>query len=299
MKKNENAIISIFKIFLKGFKIYFLNLDKFIKYLAFPVLGQVLGLLLILIMSYFYTIHIPYLTFKYSLFDNILFVFSFLLLITLPGFIIFAKAFWDYIIAIAALNSIAGNLIVNSKVDDFRAHNEVVVKRAPAYIALLLVLSIIYLVGSFPLFWVLLLIFLVYSCLSIQVFTLEEDKGAIASIKRSFELVKDNFWRTFLLLILLYCATYWIIPEVITWALEKIRLVALLSYPVESYLRLLPVDVLLNSVNAILEDLTIIDLTSAVVAAFVAFILTGFTLPVRAICCVLLYKDISKKNKKA
>ena len=42
-------------ILIESIGLYFSNFDKFIKYMTFPVLGQILGLTVIFTITYFYT----------------------------------------------------------------------------------------------------------------------------------------------------------------------------------------------------------------------------------------------------
>ena len=48
-KKNKSPL----EIFGEALKLYFSNLDKFIKYMTFPVLGQIAGLCITFLLTYF------------------------------------------------------------------------------------------------------------------------------------------------------------------------------------------------------------------------------------------------------
>ena len=50
----------------------------------------------------------------------------FAILITLPGLAIFVKAFWEYLVAYGAVNSMVENMLKSGKVYDFDAHTELV-----------------------------------------------------------------------------------------------------------------------------------------------------------------------------
>ncbi len=286
------------KIFFNGIKLYFLNFEKFFKYMAFPIFGQIVGISLIFFASYIFTIHISAFTTKSPVFDNIPLVFLVLILLTLPGFFIFCKAFWDYMIAIAALNSMASTLLEGGSLEDTGMHAELIKRRSGSYILLLLLLTIIYLILSVPILWGLLVIAFVYLSLSFQVFALEEEKGAFEAIKTGINLVKFNFIKTSLLLILLGILTYWLLPGLISWGFDKGDLVGFFSYPVEQYVRLLPLDDLNNMLHSFHMPITIksYDIAKAVVLSCVSFVVTGFTLPIRSLCCTNLYKEIYKKN---
>ena len=296
--KSDSTFVSVMKIFFNGIKLYFMNFEKFFKYMAFPIFGQIIGIALIFFASYIFTIHISSFTTKSPVFDNIPLVFLVLILLTLPGFFIFCKAFWDYLIAIAALNSMSSTVLEGGNLEDTGMHAELIKRRSGSYILLLLLLSVIYLILSVPILWGLLVIAFVYLSLSFQVFALEEEKGAFDAIKTGINLVKFNFIKTSLLLIMLGILTYWLLPGLICWGFEKGDLVGFFSYPAEQYIRLLP----LNDLNSMLHSLHLpitiksYDISKAVVLSCVSFIVTGFTLPMRSLCCTNLYKDIYKKN---
>lgn len=298
MAKSKNKYMNVFNIFFKGIKIYFMHLDTFMKYLAFPVLGQVFGLGLLLLITYLYAVNLPQLTKNFPFFDNILTALTLLLVITLPVFFLLCKAFYDYLIAMAALNSMANNLSSKNKVSDVKVHDELIRRRAGEYMALLLILSLVYIVGILPFFWVILALFAVYSCLSIQVFTFEENSGPITAIKRSFYLIKNNFWTATLLLVLITALTYWILPELIAWALDKISVVYYLALPVEKYLDLLQIDTINNLLKQfnIKYQLEAFEMARNGVLQMITYVVSAFTLPIRCACCTLFYKQLDDEN---
>lgn len=296
--KKDSMISSVFKIFFHGVKLYFLNFEKFFKYLAFPVLGQVLGISLIFFASYLFTLHVSAFTNKNPIFDNIPLVFLVLLVLTLPGFFIFCKAFWDYLIALASINSMASSLLEGGTLEDTGMHAELIKRRAGSYILFLFLISIIYILLSVPILWGLLAVVFVYLALSFQVFALEEERGAFDAIRTAIGYVKFNFLKTMSLLILLGIVTYWLVPGLICWGVEAGDLAGFFSYPVEQYIRLLP----LEDFNNILVqyhipfELKSYDVAKHIVLMAVSFVVVGFTLPLRSLCCTELYKDINKRN---
>ncbi len=298
MAKKDSTFVNILKIFFNGTKLYFLNFEKFFKYMAFPVFGQITGISMIFFASYIFTLHVSDLTTKSPIFDNIPLVFLILIVLTLPGFFIFCKAFWDYVIAMAALNSMASSLLEGDRLDDTGIHSELIKRRTAAYIVFLLLVSVIYVLLSFPLLWALLAIVFVYLSLSFQVFALEEDKNAFEAIKTSVNLIKFNFWRTAFLLVILGAVTYWLIPGLISWGFETGNLCGFFSYPVDKYIQMFP----LNDFNALLAQAHIpytiksYAIAQHIVLAIVAFVVTAFSLPLRCLCCTQLYKELIKKN---
>jgi len=298
MAKKDSIFLNTINIFGNGLKLYFLNFETFFKYLAFPIFGQIVGATLIFFASYIFTIHVSDLTTKSQIFDNIPIVFLTLIILTLPGFFIFCKAFWEFIIAYASLNSMASSILEGSKLEDTGIHTELIKRRTGSYILFLLLISLIYLVLSFPILWGLLAIVFVYLALSFQVFALEENKSAFNAIKTAINLIKYNFRRTALLLILLGIFSYWIIPGLVSWGFETSNLCGIFSYPVDKYVQLLPI----NIVNDILAQYNIpfvlksYEIAKHIVLSTVSFMIIAFALPFRCICCTALYKELIKKN---
>ena len=102
MAKKKNTPLGIF---IESIGLYFSNFDKFIKYMTFPVLGQIGGLVLVFLLTYFYSKNMPILMEKYSFFDNLYVLILCAILIILPGLAIFVKAFWEYLVAYGSVNS--------------------------------------------------------------------------------------------------------------------------------------------------------------------------------------------------
>ena len=118
---------SIWFVLFEGLKIYFSNIDKFILYMLFPVLGQVLGIALCFGLTLGLSDKIA------AKADSISSAMLFILLLAIPGLLIFAKAFWDYVVAYVALNSMTEGAVTSGKVYDFKSHNEVATRRSFKY----------------------------------------------------------------------------------------------------------------------------------------------------------------------
>ncbi len=307
MKKNSNKYLDVINIFFSGIAIYFRNLDNFLKYMAFPVLGQLVGIVLIFFITYLYAENIPNLARTNPLFDNILVTLSLLLLLTLPVFFLLCKSIYDYLIALSSLNSLANNLTAKSKnkILDTKVHDELIKRRLFNYILLLFVMSFIYLIGSIPFVWVILIAFIVYSCLTFQVFALEENAGPIFAIKRSFMLIKDNFWATSILLVLLFGLTFVLLPNVIVWAFDEINVIYYLAGAVEKFVNLLPIDAVNQTIQVYSPKFNIepLELARLIVSTGISSAVIGFTLPLRSCACTLWYKYLDdekiEENRKA
>ena len=71
MTKKNNTPLGIF---IESAGLYFSNFDKFVKYMTFPVLGQIAGLGLVLLLTYFYAKNMPAIVQKIPELNNSLYV---------------------------------------------------------------------------------------------------------------------------------------------------------------------------------------------------------------------------------
>ena len=142
-KKNKTPL----GIFIESIGLYFSNFDKFVKYMSFPVLGQVGGVFLVFLLSYLYVKFIPT-----NLDFNILIILA--ILVTLPGVAIFVKAFWEYLVSYGAVNSMLENMLKSGKVYDYDAHTELIKRRSFSFVALWFLVGIFSTLAILPIFWV-------------------------------------------------------------------------------------------------------------------------------------------------
>ena len=212
MAKRNNTPLGIFT---EAIGLYFSNFDKFIKYMTFPVLGQIGGLLLVFLITYFYTQNLPPLIEKFSALDNFNVLILLSILITLPGLAIFCKSFWEYLVAYGAVNSMYENMQKSGRVYDFDAHTELIKRRAIPFIGLWFLFGIFSAIALCPLFWVICGILAVYFVLTFQVFTFEPELSPVGCVKKSLTLVKGHFYSTFMLMALAGALTYILIPQIV------------------------------------------------------------------------------------
>lgn len=307
-KKTDGKITATLSILWEGITIYCKYLGTFLKYMLFPVFGQVIGIMLILTVNYFFIINIPSLIKQFPVLDNIPLVFTLLLICVFPFFLIFCKAFFDYLVAYASLNSmvyISRGGKMKDKPLDTKTHDDILKKRMPKYITVLLIFALISLIGCFPLFIIPFGVVCVYLCLIFQVFMLEESLSPIGVFKRSFYLVKGNFTMTFSLIAFSCVLTYFLIPSLAVWCFEKINIIQYLTIPVQKYLEILPIkdisDSIISSVNSsisssvpiaanIMYEPDIAFFAKEIVSAVISAIVIGMLLPVRSAWFTLLYK---------
>lgn len=284
---------SVWFVLREGLKIYFSNFWKFTQYMLFPVFGQILGVALIFGLTGWFVNSLPYLIDDYAVLNNFSTIIIILTLITLPGLAVFLKAFWDLLVAYGALNSMTEAVITTGKLYDFKAHNEVITKRSFKYIALLFVISVLSLISINPLFWVLGLIFFIYFILVFQVFTFEEETSIAGCFKRSFNLIKGNFGRTFLIMFMLGLISHYLINMGLSALLDVIKLSEFLKGIFENWASTLP----LGNINTTLtyfklQEITPLKVANEILSSAVLFTVAGLTLPMRSICWSLWYKNL-------
>ncbi len=280
-----------FGVFTESIGLYFSAFDKFIKYMAFPVLGQVAGLGLISILTYFYIRNMPKLIDKFPNLNNISALIIISIIITLPGLAIFCKAFWEYLIAYGSINSMFVNLVKSGKVYDFDAHDELIKQRTPYFIGLWLLIGILSIIALFPLFWVIGGIFAVYFVLVFQVFTFETELSPIGCLKKSLLLVKGNFRPTFILIILTGLLTYLIIPQLISKGINAVGITTGLSNFIMPLVNSLPE---LNFTQYGLGIISHSDISIFIVELTFAQIIIQYTLPLRSIIWANWYKELNE-----
>lgn len=305
----------IFQIFCRGIGIYIANFFSFSRVMLFPVFGHVLGIVMIFAPVYFFRRYLDTLPAD-ELHHNIWGLLLCLVLMVVPGFIIFIKAFWEYMVAMVSLNTMVADVAQKGYFDDFNTHNKAVKQRSKEYIALLLLLTGIWAVLLIPFISLLtgsgsgvggglsaiavltsgiaLFVLSVWFCLSFQVFAFEK-LYPIDTIKRSYNLVKNNFWRVVLLGILVNILAGGIIPA-IAQAIASIEpIMNTLVIPFKSYYAIIASSpAILNAPPEIQAKLA--NIPADIALASVGTIVTAFVLPLGSACFALLYMDLKKRK---
>ncbi len=280
---------SIWFILFEGLKIYFSNIDKFILYMLFPVLGQVLGIALCFGLTLGLSDKIA------AKADSISSAMLFILLLAIPGLLIFAKAFWDYVVAYVALNSMTEGAVTSGKVYDFKSHNEVATRRSLKYIGFLLILSVLMSLGTSIFFIIPGFVLWIYLILIFQVFTFEPDLSIWECYKKSFVLVKGDWGRTFFLMLILAFFSIFIITQGITVVFDYLNLTKSVCSIFDFIGNLLP----LHTINHVFSyarlpyNITVEMVSNWIFVTILSLIVSGLTLPIRSICWSLWYKNLS------
>ena len=281
---------SIWVIFFESLKIYALNLHKFLLYMAFPVLGTLLGLGLIFGLTYWFSSNISHFIVKYPALENISTFMLVITLLVLPGLLILLKAFWDYLVAYGAVNSMYENMQKSGRVYDFGAHTELIKRRTIPFIGLWFLFGIFSALSLCPLFWIICGILAIYFVLVFQVFTFEPELSPIGCVKRSLMLVKGHFASTFMLMALAGALTYIFIPQLFIKVFDLTGINDFLARGIIPVISQLPMpDLTQYGVKSPTEY----DVAIFTIKVFAAQILIQYTLPMRSILWSMWYKELN------
>ena len=280
---------SIWFVLFEGLKIYFSNIDKFILYMLFPVLGQVLGIALCFGLTLGLSDKIA------AKADSISSAMLFILLLAIPGLLIFAKAFWDYVVAYVALNSMTEGAVTSGKVYDFKSHNEVATRRSFKYIVFLLILSVLMSLGTSIFFILPGFVLWIYLILIFQIFTFEPDLSIWECYKKSFVLVKGDWGRTFSLMLILAFFSIFIITQGITVVFDYLNLTKSVCSIFDFIGKLLPLHTINHAFSyaRLPYNITVEMVSNWIFVTILSCIVAGLTLPIRSICWSLWYKNLS------
>ncbi len=286
-RKKSNKILAVFNIFFSSIKSYFLYLDQCAKYLAFPVFGQIVSIIIIFWLTYLFKTNIDNIRAFNSFFENDTNLYSCFFIILAPFFIILMKAIYNYILAFASLNILFYTTSGKSKVKniDFKANDNVIKRKFPNYILLMLIVSLLLLILLLvsPIVWL-------FLCLTFQVLALEGDISAPKAISRSFEMVKANIIPTLIMLVLCIVSTYIFLPNLFLWAFDKISVSTFLIDKFETFCNIIELDYFNSYLSVIDTQIKPLDIAIGTYQGLITFIITSFTLPFRCCCFTELYK---------
>ncbi len=282
---------SVWLIFFEGIKIFALNIHKFMLYMAFPVLGQLLGIFLIFGLTFWFTQNMQDIAAKYDALNNMSSMITLIVVSVIPGVLILIKAFWDYLVAFVALNSMTEGYLNTGRVYDFKAHNSVATQKSFSFIAIWFLISIMTILGILPVFWIFAGLFFVYFILVFQAFTFENGLSPVGYFKRSMSLVKGKFGRTFLLMAILTIFTYVILVSGLGVLFDAFNWTNPLAKMFEAWAYTLPIDPLEQ------YGVTPSVIGTELVKQLIFFLAVGFSLPIRSICWTLWYNELASEDE--
>lgn len=282
---------SVWLIFFEGIKIFALNIHKFMLYMAFPVLGQILGIFLIFGLTFWFTQNMQDIAAKYDALNNMSSMITLIVVSVIPGVLILIKAFWDYLVAFVALNSMTEGYLNTGRVYDFKAHNSVATQKSFSFITIWFLISIMTILGILPVFWIFAGLFFVYFILVFQVFTFENGLSPVGYFKRSMFLIKGKFGRTFLLMAILTIFTYVILVSGLGVLFDAFNWTNPLAKMFEAWAYTLPIDPLEQ------YGVTPSVIGTELVKQLIFFLAIGFSLPIRSICWTLWYNELASGDE--
>ena len=281
---------SVWLIFFEGIKIFALNIHKFMLYMAFPVLGQILGIFLIFGLTFWFTQNMQDIAAKYDALNNMSSMITLIVVSVIPGVLILIKAFWDYLVAFVALNSMTEGYLNTGRVYDFKAHNSVATQKSFSFITIWFLISVMTILGILPVFWIFAGFFFVYFILVFQVFTFENGLSPVGYFKRSMFLIKGKFGRTFLLMAILTIFTYVILVSGLGVLFDAFNWTNPLAKMFEAWAYTLPIDPLEQ------YGVTPSVIGTELVKQLIFFLAIGFSLPIRSICWTLWYNELASED---
>ena len=317
-QKNKN--LNVFQIFFKSIWFFFRNFFAYSEVMIFPVGGQFLGMAMILLPAFIYNQNSTLILSATK--NNIPLYLGILALCVVPGFIVFFKAFWEYLICYVSLNTITVHIMSNNKKEEIQAYSNRVKNRKHDYTILLSVFALIWLIASLaplsvlalnvdPAFKPIALIGLYimifcgvgvvsyYLSLSYQVFAFET-LSVVSTLRRSMELVEKNFLRTVLLSLLVSIFVGSIMPELLNKLFQTSGLADTVIKPIESYVSLVvpnPRDLLkFFSFMKLATSNVNYEVAKMLLATLVSLFVSQFLLPIGSIAYTLLYQDILKRK---
>lgn len=282
---------SVWLVFFEGIKIFALNIHKFMLYMAFPVLGQILGIFLIFGLTFWFTQNMQDIAAKYDALNNMSSMITLIVVSVIPGVLILIKAFWDYLVAFVALNSMTEGYLNTGRVYDFKAHNSVATQKSFSFITIWFLISVMTILGILPVFWIFAGLFFVYFILVFQVFTFENGLSPVGYFKRSMFLIKGKFGRTFLLMVILTIFTYVILVSGLGVLFDAFNWTNPLAKMFEAWAYTLPIDPLEQ------YGVTPSVIGTELVKQLIFFLAIGFSLPIRSICWTLWYNELASEDE--
>ncbi|MEW5819204.1 MAG: hypothetical protein AB1782_03355 [Cyanobacteriota bacterium] len=323
---------SIFKMINEAFRLYFMNFFKFTRVMVFPIAAHLIGIPLIFLAAF----GLPNLfELKFTI-EHKEFVVACMIIACIPGFALFLKGFWAYLIAMVSLNRLAKGIIENDQGVTAKACSEYVNLRQKDYVYILSLMMLLWIVGFIIplvptllgfvlpdsltwLIWLLIIIsgfislilvlcLSVYFSLSFQVFAFEEI-AVIDVFKKSFNLIDKNFFRTVVLLIILYIITGIIFPLVAHLTCELLGIVHILTGLILGFVDTVITQIshlevqysspILQSINMALAFFQnpAAEISKTIIILTIDGVVTAGMLPFGTICFTLLYFDIINRKQ--
>lgn len=283
---------SIFEIFLQSVGLYFTNIDCFVWYMVFPVLGQLFGFIMTAIILYSYCEYKTVILSTVPILKTPMYLHIALAAVLIPIALIWIKALWDYAVAYSAVNSMTENMLKSQRVYDFPAHTMMITRRWLPYFGLLIMFGSILLLSVIPIFTVFVWVLLVFYAFIFQIFIFEPDLSPVECFKRSSSYVQGHFKQTLLMICLIGGLTYIVLPQIALVFLETVKAVGYLKDLIVPYISVPSLDRInwvLSAMGA--KQIMPTQVAYFIVRALILIVMIQFLLPLRVICMCLWYKN--------
>ncbi len=314
----SNTVSNIFKIFYKSTIIYVKNLIPLTWAMLFPVLGQLIGAVLIFYPTYLYKVNYMSNLSPEYIQHSMFFILLGLFIIILPGLFIFMKAFWEYMIIMVSINMLISDIEHKGDMGELKYHSHNIKKKSGDYIALLTIITLFWLaITVLPILGLLIILItiqniqifnlfmfisyfvaifiLIKLSLAFQVFAFEE-MTPMQTIMKSWNLTRQNFWRTLLIGFGLLLVTNLIFPLLVSNFISTSSLMNYLVIPFQSYIDLFKTNPELIELLANILRTEPSQLAHIFVISTIQILIASFMLPMGSACFTLLYFDISARQ---
>lgn len=299
---NEKSGTNIFSIMYKSLMIYLKNFLPLSRVMLFPAFGTAIGGLLSVGLPLTYNALYTQKFLKSAQGNPPMIIMYILLMILLmlPGLAIFIKAFWEYMIVFVSTNTMVWDIEKTGSFQDFKAHNNAVKSRTKDYLKFLLLTTLFFLLPFILIiasllatfigmpkvlyfiscFVVIIIEFILITKLSLiyQIFAFET-LSTMEIIKKSWNMIKGNFWRTVFMGTVLVLIPSLIIPMLCEIILMKTHIMAYILSPFQSPDTKTPL-------------LLFSNFSTNIFGQFITMML----LPLGSACFTLLYFDIIERN---
>lgn len=316
---------SVFQILKLGISLYIQHFGTLSKVMVFPIIAHIVGI------SWIVTIAMGLDQVIEPTTSPWIFLPLYILL-PLPGFWLFLKGFWAYLVAMSSLNLQAKDLCDSESEKNCQLYKKAIEERSISYIEVLTLMMLLWIVGIgfgvFPIFLTgiipefmviigtictlcfglfMVLVVSIYFSLGFQVFAFEKP-SVLEVFKHSAIMVSSHFWRVLLITIILYLLTGVILPFAINLFIDITRLEVVLVSPfswfashlidklttVADYYNIAAIKSMIQGLN--FSENPTYFLAESLLYSTIDGIITAGMLPLGSICFTLLYFDIKARK---
>ena len=283
---------SIFEVFLQSVGLYFTNIDRFVWYMLFPVLGQLFGLIMSVVILYSYNEYKTVILSAIPILKTPMYMNIALGVVLFPVIFVWVKSLWDYAVAYGAVNSMTENMLKSERVYDFPAHTMMITRRWMPYLGLTIMFGSLLLLSIIPIFTVFAWVLLIFYAFIFQIFLFEPELTPVECFKRSSSYVQGHFKQTLFMVCLIGALTYIILPQIMLVFLDTVKAVNYLKDLILPYITVPSLDWINWVLSAMgVKQIMPIQVAYFIVRVLILVVVIQLLLPLRVICMCLWYKN--------